>query len=96
MALSLTELINVALVLFGAGLVCLYRREITEALTEVLRNFWGGGPRPPSHSLPACDGRRALSLYLLLLRRRVPALKAAPEEFQSRWAPAKGDISTLP
>jgi hypothetical protein len=56
MPLALKELINLALVLVGAGLVCLYRREVAEALTEGLRNFRGGGPRPPSHPLPGDDG----------------------------------------
>ncbi len=56
------QLITLASAILGTGLLFLYSRQIAEAL----RNFRGGGPRPPSHPLPGDDGfivrrkRRAL------------------------------------
>jgi hypothetical protein len=53
------HLIELALIVALAGLLFLYRRGIAESLAALLR---GGGPRPPSHPLPADDG--------IILRRR--------------------------
>ena len=46
------QLITLMSAIVGTGLMCLYWREIAEAL----RNFRGGGPRPPTHPLPGNDG----------------------------------------
>jgi hypothetical protein len=53
------QLITLASAIIGTGLLFLYSRQIAEAL----RNLRGGGPRPPSHPLPADDG-------VVLLRKR--------------------------
>jgi hypothetical protein len=53
------ELFTLAAVIVGTGLFCLYAREIADAI----RDLMGGGPRPPSHPLPADDG-------VIVLRRR--------------------------
>jgi hypothetical protein len=46
------QLIQLASAIIGTGLLFLYSRQIGEAL----RNFRGGGQRPPSHPLPGDDG----------------------------------------
>jgi hypothetical protein len=50
--MELKQVIMLASAVAGTGLLFLYARQIGEAL----RNFRGGGPRPPSHPLPADDG----------------------------------------
>jgi hypothetical protein len=50
------QLITLASAIVGTGLLFLYSRQIGELLGEALRNFRGGGPRPPSHPLPGDDG----------------------------------------
>lgn len=50
--LETKQLLTLAIAIAGAGLMGVYRREIADAL----RNFRGGGPRPPSHPLPGDDG----------------------------------------
>lgn len=52
MTIEPKQLVTLAAALIGTGAMCLYAREIGEAI----RNFRGGGPRPPSHPLPADDG----------------------------------------
>jgi hypothetical protein len=58
MELKQIEVLIAAFVIPG-GALALYRREILEAIN----NLRGGGPRTPSHPLPANDAS-------LLLRRR--------------------------
>ncbi len=53
------QLVTLILATTGTALMFLYWREILEAL----RNWRGGGPRPPSHPLPSND-------ELILTRRR--------------------------
>ncbi len=54
--LEAKELITLASAIAGTGLLFLYSRQLGEVLGEALRNFRGGGPRPPSHPLPGNDG----------------------------------------
>jgi hypothetical protein len=53
-----------AVLLLLAGMI-FFRRTLSEALIEALSNF-RGGPRPPTHPLPANDGE------LLTKRARKP------------------------
>jgi hypothetical protein len=48
------ELITLAITAVAAGLICLRRRQLADALNEAFNNF-RGGPRPPSHPLPGDD-----------------------------------------
>ena len=57
----------VALLLLAVAIV-FFGRSLSDALIEALSNF-RGGPRPPTHPLPANDGS-------LLLRRRARKSKA--------------------
>jgi len=50
--MEMKQVITLASAIAGTGLLFLYSRQIGEAL----RNFRGGGPRPPSHPLPGDDG----------------------------------------
>ncbi len=53
MALDPKQLVFLAVVGVVTGLLVVYRRRIAEWLIGNLR---GGGPRPPTHPLPANDG----------------------------------------
>jgi hypothetical protein len=48
--------LTLALAVAGITLMSLYRRQVAEAIEEALNHFRGGGPRPPTHPLPADDG----------------------------------------
>jgi|HubBroStandDraft_1064217.scaffolds.fasta_scaffold467194_2 hypothetical protein len=50
------QLVTLAVIGIGAGMIRLYLQEITEALREFRGKFRGGRPRLPSHPLPAADG----------------------------------------
>ncbi len=51
-------------VLVGAGLLLFHGKQVAEAVQEAISNFRGGGPKPPTHPLPANDST-------LLTRRRI-------------------------
>jgi hypothetical protein len=58
------ELLELALMAVGAFVAYVSRRQLVDGLNEAFDRFRGGGPRPPTHPLPANDR------FLTLRKRR--------------------------